>query len=736
MEMESEEQKLAKKIEYKKTAKHLIIAGIIFSFIALLAIAGYLVTHDAGTGQWPQISPVPEKKIVKIEISEDRKAVLDAATKGVIFTIDEANEYLKKSGYAYQPMVVPPQIDDSDTSRNTGAKYAGDCFSDANLANNKDRIVFSSGCLAGDLPQAWTGIYNINWGSDPNTNCANANCLGVPKFKFLLGGSGKDFVWSADDRTITYEAELGLSGMTETRTIDSATGEIIERKLESKINTADWLPYDSTEKAESYYGRYKIKYPRELFYGMEGPTFFRDKSNKTKFDVEVLAEMSGEPVYDPQNYFVSNVKIGNNNFQEVMDNKTGDLSYVYKTGYSDKNHHGNFYIIFKLFDLNSKNILISSLSTLRFLGNVEKEAIIGADEGSWQKVFKSEKYGFQLKAQNGFNIIDKLDDNMSMVFVYGYNNIYLSLAHLSGVSTVEEWLDREMTINEYAAKKSEREYYRIGDSDVVGIMVNQKDSNGKPTNRVFYVSRGGYLYSIAAPITGINEFAFARMVANFRFLEPKAKLIGLKSKWGLNNIFEFSAGSGKLERVLNGKEFLEKGYEEKDITWYETKIAGIVPAEIKSFFPVLEINPQGSMNTGDWLVYWDKNTALELLHPRAWKLESYSTSNNLYFNVQKEKENPALPRVTIIIDKKPVPTETLSIVGSVSIVKFNGIEALATTMYGEKGETDPYSYASSANAYFLEFHAGSHDYFIEYHFNGGSYNLQEFNTFLSSIKIK
>lgn len=447
-------------------------------------------------------------------------------------------------------------------------------------------------------------------------------------------------------------------------------------------------------------------------------------------------EKNSELAYDPQFYSLSKVKIGGNDFQEVKDKKTGALSYIYKSGYSDKNHNGNFYIIFKLYDLNSKNILISSLNALQFLGNGEKKAIIGADEGSWKKVFKSEKYGFQMKYENGFSVLDNLD-NFSLVFVDGmgiYNNISLFLARLSGVSTAEEWLDRELTINKNAAKKSEREYYRMGDSNTIGILVEAADASGKEKSHAFLAARGQYLYVIRAPLAGTNEFAYARMVANFRFLEPQAKLIGLRSKWDLDNVFEFNADSGKLERTLNENDFIAKGFDWKAVEWYETKIAGIVPAEIKSFFPVFEINPQGSMNTGDWLIYQDKNKALELAYPKEWELENYSTSNLIYFNVKKEKENSALPRVSIFIDRNPIPTETLAIVGDVSIVKFNGIEALATTMYGGKGETDPYSYVSSGNTYFIEFHSGLHDYYIEYHFNGGNYNLQEFNTFLSSIK--
>lgn len=713
------------------TAKLVMVVSLIVGIGSIVGVLGYYLTKQTAVSI-PFISPLP-KTISAIEISSDAKSILNAETKKVIFTIDDANKYLKDSEYAYNP----------DTFQITNAKYEGDCFLSAVLSNNKDRIVFSTGCLPWNLPQPWIGTYFTDYYEIHSKNNGRIYSQARLPIKFLIGGSGRNFAWSSDDKTITYEADLGLSGMTETRTIDAGTGEVVERKIETEIDASDWLIYDSTADAEYYYERYKIKYPRELFYKPERAksthtlaTFFEDKFNKIKFSIEVLPEKIGELAYDARNYYVRNIKIENNDFQELKDNKTGALSYIYKTGYSDKNHNGDFYIIFDIFDPNSEEDLIVALGTVNFLGNVKKkEAIIGADEGSWKQVYKNEKYGFQLKAQNGFDIIDKLDDNMSLIFVGGPSNIYLSLSLLSGVSTAEEWLDRELTINEYAPKKSEREYYRIGNSDEIGIMVDQADNNGELKNHVFYVTRGQYLYSISAPLVGTNEFAYARMVSNFRFLEPSAKLIGLKSKWGLSNVFEFNAESGKLERTLNEKDFVEKGYEWKDVKWYETKIAGIVPMEIRSFFPTLEINPQGSMDMSGWSFYRDKNDAIEFFYPKEWKLEDYSALDNLYFNVKKEKENPALPRVIIFIDRNPIPTETLSIVGDVSIVKFNGIEALAMTMYGEKGETDPYSYTSSDNTYFIEFHDGLHDYYIEYHFNGGSYNLQEFNTFLSSMRI-
>jgi len=201
----------------------------VVSFILVSGIALYVFTQNIDKGKaLPDIAGIKS-----IELSPDAKSILNADTKEVILTIDIANKYLKDSGYAYNP----------DTFQTTNAKYAGDCFLGANLSNNKDRIVFSSGCLAGDLPQAWIGVYEF-----PQPACSNGTCLHIavkPAIQFLIGGSGRNFVWSADDKTITYEADLGLSGLTETRTIDSRTGEVLNKDAAVTNNSeyADWKNY-------------------------------------------------------------------------------------------------------------------------------------------------------------------------------------------------------------------------------------------------------------------------------------------------------------------------------------------------------------------------------------------------------------------------------------------------------------------------------------------------------------
>lgn len=219
----------------QKTFLSPVVKAILFFTIILLT--GILLVA-VGSPFKKALAPTPAPQINAIEIFFGKKSILNAETKDIIFTIGGAQAYLETSGYFYNP----------DTFQTTNAKYAGDCFLSAALSNNKDRIVFSTGCLAGDLPQAWIGIYGFDDKSADNTKCgfnSNAHSFSfIPKVsacatslvKFLIGGSGRDFVWFQDDKTITYEADLGLSGMAETRTIDSATGEILERKNAPIIN--------------------------------------------------------------------------------------------------------------------------------------------------------------------------------------------------------------------------------------------------------------------------------------------------------------------------------------------------------------------------------------------------------------------------------------------------------------------------------------------------------------------
>lgn len=209
-----------------KVAKWLAIGSIII-FILLSASALLLKSQKSITiSIQPTQPPISTPAINAIEISADQKSILNSKTKETIFTIADTQKYLKDSGYEYNP----------DTFQTTTAKYLGDCFTDAASSNKKDKIVFSTGCLPGDLPQPWIGVYvPINIKCPPNALCK----IAAPTIKFLTGGSGKNFVWSQDDSTITYEADLGLSGLTETRTINSQTGDILNKKPKSEIDISN-----------------------------------------------------------------------------------------------------------------------------------------------------------------------------------------------------------------------------------------------------------------------------------------------------------------------------------------------------------------------------------------------------------------------------------------------------------------------------------------------------------------
>jgi len=246
----------------KKEPLHLLISkfALGFSFVASLItisiVSVYFFAIDTGGGE---IKKAPNVK--SIVISEDRRSIIDFETGRTILTTEGAQSYLETSGFAYDP----------NTFQTTNAKYAGDCFTSAVLSNNKDRIVFSTGCLSGDLPQAWIGAYYSGAFTKQTLDCTGLNssliptafaCIGEqnpqPSIYFLIGGSGRNFIWSQDDRAITYEADLGLSGLTETRTINSVTGEILEKKNNLSANdleTKDWQ-----ECKNEKYG-YEVKYP-------------------------------------------------------------------------------------------------------------------------------------------------------------------------------------------------------------------------------------------------------------------------------------------------------------------------------------------------------------------------------------------------------------------------------------------------------------------------------------------
>jgi hypothetical protein len=516
-----------------------------------------------------------------------------------------------------------------------------------------------------------------------------------------------------------------------------------------EYETANWLTFNSISVAESYSEEYKLKYPREWFSESEKDeethiltTIFKIKPDKIKLEVQVLPDEKKTLIYNSNNFYISDIKIGKNNFQELKDKNNENVVYIYKLDYKD-NLSDNYYIVFKPYNENEqdKEILLTVLGTLQFLGRDKKGAIIGADKGSWQKIFKSEEYGFQIKYQNGLNLINNLSNDLSLIFVDGdgmYSNMFLVVYRLSGVSTAEEWLDRELTINKNASKKSEREYIKIKDSDKIGILTFVKDANGTIKNQSFYVSRGPLMYIITAPVIGTNEFAYYRMISNFELLEPEYKTFGLISKWGIENVFEFDEDLGKLTFIPNENNIYESLYKHGEIPWYETKVAGVVPEEIKTFFPAMPIDPQGLLSTNDWKKYQSKDRSFAFMYPKEWENESYSTENTLFFNVNKLKINPANPMLLVTTGIQPEPEEIFKSADIIQLLKFNNIESMITFIYGDEENPDPkFSYNKGVNC-FAEFHAGSRDYFLQMYFNTGpdfNKNMQILYTILSSMQF-
>jgi len=234
-----------------------LLAVLLFAGIGTIIIGGgYLVREYSKNGVSNKIPSHPiQKEISAIEISADKKTIINIETKEVIFTIDETKKYLQ--GFEYVPGTIQDKI----------SKYLGNCFREASLSNNKKRIVFATGCISfNDLSNGWIGIYNLPLQIKDNETNIKYNMrtkikedkkpLMMP-IQFLIGGSGKNFIWSSDDKTITYEADLGLSGLTKTRTINSITGKILAIENKDQHNTSDWQTYRNEE-----FG-FEMKYPKK-----------------------------------------------------------------------------------------------------------------------------------------------------------------------------------------------------------------------------------------------------------------------------------------------------------------------------------------------------------------------------------------------------------------------------------------------------------------------------------------
>ncbi|MDD3190404.1 MAG: hypothetical protein PHI66_01800 [Candidatus Pacebacteria bacterium] len=190
------------------------------------------------------MSSLPE-----VEKASDEKSIVNTKTKEVILTIDEVQAYLEQSGLAY----------DSETFMTTDAKYVGNSFNQIAVSNDRQKMVFSTYGLAGDIPQPWIGIYEL---VITDSFCASEDRAGIipsasacigeePEWqvRFLTGGGGMNFVWSQDDKTISYEADFRAeSGLD--KTINISTGEVTitenceeynEKFFTSKDDCYEWI---------------------------------------------------------------------------------------------------------------------------------------------------------------------------------------------------------------------------------------------------------------------------------------------------------------------------------------------------------------------------------------------------------------------------------------------------------------------------------------------------------------
>lgn len=214
----------------------LILAGVVGVLGGILVItSGNLPETETG-----QLPPAPPQAVNKIEISAGKKLILNSETKETILDIEKALTYLKTSGFAYNPETL------RNPARYPKEKFWGECFFDAALSNSKQKIVFSTACLdATTLAQSWIGTYDLLLADI----VANSEPSPEP-IKFLTAGGGKNFIWSENDETITYEAIFPLPPGTLKRTINSTAGTI-------EINASNWKTYRNAG-----YG-FEIKYPAE-----------------------------------------------------------------------------------------------------------------------------------------------------------------------------------------------------------------------------------------------------------------------------------------------------------------------------------------------------------------------------------------------------------------------------------------------------------------------------------------
>lgn len=385
-------------------------AGKLFvCFIAVVCTCLVLVTGyyflgaSSGNGNVNknnQDVKVASMKFPNVAVAEDGKSVVDFQTKKVIFTIDDAKKFLKNSGYEYDP----------DTFQNSNAKYAGDCFMSAAVSHDGQRIIFSTGCLPGDMPQAWIGVYEISYtdcmdnqsSAASITPVANACIGGEPSyvFRFLNGGGGRNFVWSSDDTNVKYDADLGLMGFSLEKMIDINTGKIMvtedcedygKKLFSSKDECYKWVAQEKGD--ESFCA--KISFPEECYENIINNNWdekvcdkFEHPELKSSCYVN-LAEIKNDysicknnnlteaPAYDCEEYFKSGNKEGYPGSASVLGNlKTySNTAMGYEIKYSD-----NFVFLKDGFSRLDENVL-NYISLMSYENIYDSKKFVPPEEG-------------------------------------------------------------------------------------------------------------------------------------------------------------------------------------------------------------------------------------------------------------------------------------------------------------------------------------------------------------------
>lgn len=258
----------------KKEQFFLTIISLIF-FVSIIVIVGSLMGvtgYLINKAPEPSVSPQEEKNVSRIERSQDKKAIIDSDTQEVILTIDDTQKYLKESGYVYTPKSGEDNEIDDNSSESLGISYGGDCFGAMALSNTKGRIIFSTSCSSGDASKPWIGIYTFD----------HSSVTGKAQIKFLTGSSGRGFVWSSEDKSVSYDADIPQTGKMESRTIDPNTGSILgKRNSDVEDQDPDWSYNDARSGLE-------ISYPENWNFQQKDYDYKISKNN-CHFDISRIS---------------------------------------------------------------------------------------------------------------------------------------------------------------------------------------------------------------------------------------------------------------------------------------------------------------------------------------------------------------------------------------------------------------------------------------------------------------